>query len=134
MYSLTAHILLDVYDPLIRSITIGQFGFLRARQTLEVLSAEGKLISATTNRIIAESSHIFKSTLRYMPCKSRKHTALLYVVSYHFYLYEALFAQFQSSVTNIVITVASFMGNLDERNCLLSILRRSEHEEVWPTG
>ena len=134
MYSLTAHILLDVYDPLIRSITIGQFGFLRARQALEVLSAGSELVPTTTDRSIAESSHILKSALWYMPCEPRKHTALLYVVSYHFYLYEALFAQYQSSVANIVITVASFMGNLDERNCLLSILRRSEHEEVWPTG
>lgn len=49
MYSLTAHILLDVYDPLIRSITIGQFGFLRARQALEVSFAESELIHTTTD-------------------------------------------------------------------------------------
>ena len=36
MYALTAHILLDVYDPLMRNISIGEFGSYRARQQLEV--------------------------------------------------------------------------------------------------
>ncbi|KAK5245347.1 hypothetical protein LTR07_006582 [Exophiala xenobiotica] len=35
MYHLTAHILLDVYDPMIRNISIGEFGSLRARLQLE---------------------------------------------------------------------------------------------------
>lgn len=36
MYSFTARILLDVHDPLMRNISIGQFGFRRARNKLEV--------------------------------------------------------------------------------------------------
>jgi hypothetical protein len=36
MHYLTARILLDVHDPLIRNVSIGDFGFLRARQQLEV--------------------------------------------------------------------------------------------------
>ena len=87
MYSLTAHILLDVYDPLIRSITIGQFGFLRARQALEVSSAGTELIPSTADRTIAESSDIFKSPLRYMPCEPGKHPIILHIMSHYFYLY-----------------------------------------------
>jgi hypothetical protein len=33
---LAARILLDVYNPVTRKISIGEFGFLRARQRLEV--------------------------------------------------------------------------------------------------
>jgi hypothetical protein len=36
MQFLTARLLLDVYNPLTRNISIGEFGFLRARQQLEV--------------------------------------------------------------------------------------------------
>ncbi len=36
MYSFTARILLDVHDPLMRNISMGQFGFRRARKELEV--------------------------------------------------------------------------------------------------
>jgi hypothetical protein len=36
MYSITARILLDVHDPLMRNISMGQFGFRRARKDLEV--------------------------------------------------------------------------------------------------
>ncbi|KIW56959.1 hypothetical protein PV05_05570 [Exophiala xenobiotica] len=36
MYSFTARILLDVHDPLMRNISMGQFGFRRARKELEL--------------------------------------------------------------------------------------------------
>ncbi|KAK5549776.1 hypothetical protein LTR23_000067 [Exophiala sp. CCFEE 6169] len=36
MYSITARILLDVHDPLMRNISMGQFGFRRARKDLEL--------------------------------------------------------------------------------------------------
>jgi hypothetical protein len=37
MYSLTAHVLLVVHDPSMRNISLGEFGFLRARQQMQVI-------------------------------------------------------------------------------------------------
>ena len=74
MYALTAHILLDVYDPMMRNISIGEFGSYRARQQLEVSMT---LIIITIAEIIMANSsvqgpHSCKADLRYHARESRQ--------------------------------------------------------------
>lgn len=68
MYFLTSHILLNVYDPLTRNISIGEFGFLKARRQLEVS------VPLTCARIIARNNDfnatIYRARFSRMPDQS----------------------------------------------------------------
>lgn len=83
--SLAARILLDVHHPQTRKITIGDFGFLRARQQLEVRTREWH-VRILTHGGAEKGPFACQVALRNLPHRHNQRCGYFHHVSCYFYL------------------------------------------------